>query len=95
MNTLKPRSQAQVERQRPEHRAKGRYSKTNPCECCGKSAGVDDYSHSRIDTDPFHDLGLVLCAKCSAKVDDIADPHEAVAFLRAHGALGSGLRKAP
>lgn len=56
---------AQQERQ--THRDNGKYAKVNPCYVCGKSAGVDYYSHQ--DTDgPINDELLVLCKKCCNKL---------------------------
>ncbi|NBP15688.1 hypothetical protein EBU95_15050 [bacterium] len=36
----------------------------NPCYACGKSAGVDYFSHVMTDTNDWGDAALVLCAKC-------------------------------
>lgn len=53
----------QAERQKSEYRSRGRYAKVNPCRVCGKSAGVDYFSHK--DTDKtIGDQLLVLCNRC-------------------------------
>jgi hypothetical protein len=68
MNMKKPRTWKQAERQRT--RVAGRYSKLNPCELCGKSAGADYFSAADVDANGG--VGLILCAKCADKWD--ADP---------------------
>lgn len=53
------------QRERQETReGGGRYSRLNPCEMCGKSAGADHYSDERCNR---LTKGLVLCAKCIDK----------------------------
>ena len=75
-------TEAQTERQRPEHRAKGRYAKVNPCNVCGKSSGVDYVSDRRTDTGDFGDLALCLCDRCATKGDKMNDV-DALAFYKA------------
>ncbi len=75
-------SEKQAERQRPEHRSNGRYAKTNPCYCCGQSAGVEYYSDHRTDTGEFGDVALVLCEACATKGEKMSDA-DALAFYRA------------
>lgn len=75
----KVRSAAQVERQRKDYRANGRYAKVNPCEVCHKSAGVDYYSDERVDG-AFHGYGLVLCGECATRLSALSDA-EALALL--------------
>jgi hypothetical protein len=61
------RTPAQRERQKLEHRENGRYAKVNPCYVCGKSAGIDYYSHHDTDVTIGDDL-LVLCKKCGIRL---------------------------
>lgn len=56
------RTEAQNARQAKEHRDNGRYAKTNPCEVCDKSAGIDYYSHPLCNKWGY---GVVLCKKCA------------------------------
>jgi hypothetical protein len=62
---------AQRERQRSKHRNAGRYAKVNPCDRCGRSAGVDYYS------DPRHEqhggYGLCLCEPCADMLASLSD----------------------
>ena len=61
-------SEKQKERQKYQYRENGKYAKVNPCYVCGKSAGVDYYSHH--DTDGLiNDELLCLCKKCMDKLD--------------------------
>lgn len=67
------------QKRRQKHRAaSGRYELVNPCNLCGKSAGVNYFSDRRLDTIDScgHDwggLGLCLCAKCASKLDRMDD----------------------
>lgn len=68
------------QRRRQNHRDHGKYAKVNPCYACGKSAGVDYWSHP--DTDKtINDELLCLCSKCNDRLCDIPGP-EAVALVR-------------
>ena len=58
-----PRSYKQKARQESEFRENGRYAKVNPCYACGKSAGVEYFSHPLTDTNGWHDAALCLCKK--------------------------------
>lgn len=71
---MKKRSQAQRERQ--THRKKGRYAKVNPCYACGKSAGVNYFSHPLTDCEDWGDAALVLCRKCSDATQDMTKVEE-------------------
>jgi hypothetical protein len=76
----KGRTAAQRERQ--DHRKKGgQYAKVNPCECCGKSAGVNYYSDDRCNGPTG--LGLVLCSKCASKLAKLPDDQYEAAFPKA------------
>lgn len=60
----------QRERQKRQHRERGRYAKVNPCYRCGKSAGVDYLSSAHTDTadelgNEWHDIALCLCEPCA------------------------------
>lgn len=80
---VKPMTERQTERQREEHRSRGRYAKVNPCYVCGKSAGVSYYSDGRTDqVEGFGDIALVLCLKCCRKGEAMNDT-DALAFYRA------------
>lgn len=57
------------QRARQGFRNAGKYAKVNPCYVCGKSAGVDYFSHpmtDRTDANGQHwsDLAICLCGKC-------------------------------
>ncbi len=67
-------SPAQLERQR--HRDQGKYAAVNPCYACGKSAGVDYYSHPLTDCGDWGDLALVLCKKCGEATAEMTRPEE-------------------
>lgn len=82
-----PLSPAQRQRQAKEHRSGGQYAKVNPCNACGKSAGVNYFSDHRTDViDGFSDY-ICLCRKCAAKGEAIEDPEAALAFY-ANGGSG-------
>ena len=72
------RTPAQKERQ--DHRSNGKYAKVNPCQCCGKSAGVNYYSHRLTDTGDWGDRALTLCKKCAVATDHITDVKEFLKF---------------
>lgn len=81
------RTAAQSERQAAEHRSPtGTYAVTNPCEGCGKSAGVNYYSDSRCDL--LGGRGLVLCWRCARK-GEAMPAAEALAFYTARGVAGT------
>ena len=61
-------SMSAMQRERQDYREGGKYSKVNPCYVCGKSAGVDYCSHKDTD-DLIDDELLVLCEKCSVKLN--------------------------
>lgn len=70
-------SPAQRERQRDEHRDRGRYARVNPCYVCDRSAGVNYWSHPLTDCLDaegigFGDLGLVLCSRCAKATQEIS-----------------------
>jgi len=74
--TAREMSPAQRERQKSDHRERGRYARVNPCYVCGRSAGVDYLSHPLTDTLDvegvgFGDLGLCLCPRCEKATREI------------------------
>ncbi len=76
------------QRERQRFRERGRYAKVNPCYVCGKSAGVDYFSHPMTDqTDAngqhWGDLALCLCAACLRATEHMTTVEEFEAFLRA------------
>ena len=84
------RTRNQIRRQDNENRENGRYAKVNPCMLCGKSAGQDYYSDRRTDTvdsagNNWGDIALVLCAKCSRKLDAMSDVEAYALLCNAHG----------
>lgn len=73
----KQRTPAQRERQADRHRDGGRYAKVNPCQRCGKSAGVDFCSYRFTDcVDPFGnhwgDEALVVCDSCCVYMESVS-----------------------
>jgi predicted SprT family Zn-dependent metalloprotease len=70
-NETKSQTAAQHERQITRSDASGRYTKLNPCEGCGKSAGANYYSDERCNTN--RGKGLVLCSKCAASLAKLSD----------------------
>jgi len=77
-----PRTAAQRERQSNEHRDHGRYATLNPCYVCGRSAGVNYFSHASTDCvgpDGTGDALLVLCPRCARATDPLTGP-EAIAW---------------
>lgn len=79
------------QKERQLHRNQGKYAQVNPCYCCGKSAGVDYFSHPLTDTGDWNDIGLVLCKRCADKTCDITDLEE---FKRYKAQFGDAAQKA-
>ncbi|MCJ7766805.1 hypothetical protein MUP79_00235, partial [Candidatus Bathyarchaeota archaeon] len=52
---------ARQERQHERHRSHGKYAETNPCEICGKSAGINYWSYPDTGSTGY---GLVVCKRC-------------------------------
>jgi hypothetical protein len=82
---------AQADEQKREG-TKGRFGKLNPCYGCGKSAGVNYFSHPSTDTiSPkgigWGDLGLCLCPKCAEATNDMVEPVEFATYAAAKGGL--------
>jgi len=50
-----------AQRQRQHYRSRGRYSKVNPCEVCGRSAGDSYCSLPDCNSTGF---GVCLCDRC-------------------------------
>lgn len=72
----------QRERQASEHRTDGRYAKVNPCEACGKSAGVDYFSNPHT-CNLDGNVGLVLCKTCALLSGELLTVTGMRAFIRA------------
>jgi hypothetical protein len=70
----------QHERQRARSRD-GRYNKLNPCEMCGKSVGADYCSVG--DENEFDGRGLVLHAKCLARLESFPKAEQAAMLIAA------------
>lgn len=71
-------SDKQRERQGKEHRStNGKYAKVNPCNRCGRSAGIDYFSDARTDTNvndfEVGDAALCLCNPCATYMADLSD----------------------
>lgn len=66
---MKRMTAAQANRQESRNRKTGKYSKFNPCELCGKSAGYNYCSLPWLDTPPFYGKGICMCEKCCAKLE--------------------------
>jgi hypothetical protein len=69
------------QRQRQDYRENGRYAKVNPCQACGKSAGVEYFSHPLTDCaspsgDEWDDCAICLCKKCADATQDMTEPNE-------------------
>jgi hypothetical protein len=79
---MKKRSQAQVERQKNHFRDKGKYSEVNKCYGCGKSAGVNYFSHPLTDTGDWGDEALVLCEKCADETYYFTEVEKFLEFKR-------------
>lgn len=78
---MKPRTNAQRQRQDKEFRKNGRYSKVNPCYGCAKSAGVKYSSHPLTDCDSpkgahWGDTALCLCTRCYNATWEMTEPEQ-------------------
>lgn len=87
---MSKRTTAQRARQESEHRLKGKYAKVNPCYACGKSAGVNYFSHPLTDSlSPsgrgWHDTALCLCKKCAIATEDMLEPSEFEEYKKQFG----------
>lgn len=76
---------ARRERQGEEHRKSGRYARVNPCQRCGKSAGVDYYSVLCDQTDSlgneWHDSAICVCQKCAKYLEDLVESNPEAAWM--------------
>ena len=84
------RSELQQERQK--HRDHGRYAKVNPCYGCGKSAGVDYFSHPLTDCNgsdgkDWGDVALCLCGKCMTATQNMTSVDEFIAYAKTRGGM--------
>ena len=76
----------QAERQ--NHRNGGQYAKVNPCDGCGRSAGVEYCSHPLTDCtgddgEDWADTALVLCGRCANATVNMRNVSEFLAFAAA------------
>jgi hypothetical protein len=85
MGRVKSLSSKQAEHQDRREIFSGRYRKGYTCYGCGKSAGVDYFSHSLTDTGDWGDLALILCRKCAKATSKMTDPKEFIAYQKKHG----------
>lgn len=80
------RTRKQIERQDDRHRENGKYAKVNPCQGCGKSAGMDYFSHPLTDTgDDWHDNAICLCKKCADATYDFTNVKQFFEYADKHG----------
>jgi len=79
------RSTAQRARQDTEHRTNGKYAKVNPCYACGRSAGVNYFSHPLTDTGDWGDTALVLCARCSDLTQELTNVEDFLKYKEQFG----------
>lgn len=94
-------SSKQRERQSVHYRDNGRYSKTNPCYRCGKSAGVDYFSVLADTSDSlgnhWSDTALCLCLKCAMYLEELTEKDPAAAWSevtsKEYGTLPQGKKK--
>ena len=66
-------------RQDTDYRIKGKYARVNPCQGCGKSAGVEYSCHPLTDTGDWNDIAICLCDKCLGETKDMTSIKD---FLR-------------
>jgi hypothetical protein len=60
----------QAQRERQNHRERGKYSKMNICEICGKSCGANYYSASDCNKTG---VNVTLCKKCAIKYEELKE----------------------
>lgn len=71
METMKPKTNAQKVRQKPEYRStNGRYEELPHCYVCNKCVGEAYWSHPDTDR-TISDRLLCLCKKCYDKCKDM------------------------
>jgi hypothetical protein len=79
MNAAKTRTEAQITRAETRESSSGKFSKLNPCECCGKGAGANYSSDDRCNDTGF---GVVLCKRCAKKLATLSDAEYLAAFTK-------------
>lgn len=79
------KSWKQKARQLGEYRSKGRYALVNPCYCCGKSAGVDYFSHPLTDSGDWSDIALCLCKRCADATQKMTEVREFEEYKKQFG----------
>lgn len=85
-----PRSPAQRERQDSRHRDRGKYAQVNPCQGCGKSAGIEYFSHPLTDSEgsdgeSWHDAAICLCKLCAKKTASMTTVQQFLDFAKKNG----------
>jgi hypothetical protein len=90
------RSSKQRQRQDVEFRRKGKYARVNPCYACGKSAGVNYFSHPLTDSvspsgKGWHDTAICLCKRCADATQEMLEPDE---FLKYAAQFGNSAEEA-
>ena len=69
---------------RQSHRGQdGKYAEVNPCQCCGKSAGLEYFSHHDTDVTIADEL-ICLCGKCFKRLDTMSGP-DAIKSIKMKG----------
>lgn len=63
----------QKQKERQKYREKGKYTKVNTCQGCGKNFGVEYFSHLLTDTGDWGDSALILCMKCVDATQDMTE----------------------
>lgn len=80
-----PLSASQRQRQEVQYRDNGKYAKVNPCQGCGKSAGIDYYSHPLTDVGEWNDNAICLCKKCAEATYDFTTVKQFYEYSDKHG----------
>lgn len=86
------RAMTGAQRERQRHRENGKYAQVNPCNGCGKSAGVSYFSHHLTDCDSplgesWDDLAICLCKKCADATSDMTEPSEFIEYAKKKGGI--------
>ena len=64
----------------------GRFTKVNPCYCCGKSAGFKPTEHPMAWSEAWGHRSLLLCAKCLEATKDMVRS-DFLKYARGRGGL--------
>lgn len=63
----------------------GRFTKVNPCYCCGKSAGFKPAEHPLCWSEAWGHRAVRLCAKCLAATEAMTDVGDFLRYARGRG----------